>query len=52
MLITYSYVMGRKPISITIDETILKKWNQYCENNDINKSKRIERYMKQDLSQE
>lgn len=44
--------MGRKQISITIDEKILEKWDKYCENNDINKSKRIERYMKQDISQE
>jgi hypothetical protein len=41
--------MVRKQITITIEEEILKKFKKYCEENDINMSKRIERYMKEDL---
>jgi post-segregation antitoxin (ccd killing protein) len=41
--------MVRKQITITIDEKILKEFRKYCEENDINMSKRIERYMKKDL---
>jgi hypothetical protein len=41
--------MVRKQITITIDEKILKEFKKHCEENDINMSKRIERYMKEDL---
>ena len=41
--------MSRKQLTITIEENILKKFKKYCEDNDINMSKRIERYMKEDM---
>jgi hypothetical protein len=40
--------MARKQLTITIEE-VLKKFKEHCEENDINISKRIERYMKKDL---
>jgi len=44
--------MGRKQITVTIDEKILNEFKSKCEANDINMSKRIERYMKRDLGKE
>ncbi len=41
--------MVRKQITITIDEEVLEEFKKHCEENDINMSKRIERYMKEDL---
>ena len=41
--------MARKQITITIEEKILKEFKKHCEENDINMSKRIERYIKEDL---
>lgn len=41
--------MSRKPLTISIEEEILKEFKKYCEDNDINLSKRIERYMKEEL---
>tara|TARA_B100000315_G_C14251854_1_gene440123 strand:+ start:204 stop:341 length:138 start_codon:yes stop_codon:yes gene_type:complete len=41
--------MPRQQFTITIEESILKKFKEYCEDKDINMSKRIERYMKKDL---
>lgn len=41
--------MVRKPITISVEEDILKKFRKYCEDNDINMSKRIERYMRTEL---
>ena len=41
--------MARRQITITIDEKILKDFKKHCDENDINMSKRIERYMKEDL---
>ena len=38
--------MARKQITITIDEKILKDFKKHCDENDINMSKRIERYIK------
>jgi len=41
--------MARKQLTITVEEKILKEYKKYCEGNDINISKRIERYMKKDM---
>lgn len=41
--------MVRKQLTITIDEKVLDKFKKYCEKNDINMSKRIERYMRKEL---
>jgi hypothetical protein len=41
--------MVRKQLTITIEEKLLKKYKKYCEENDVNMSKRIERYMKEDI---
>ncbi|MFH1823315.1 MAG: hypothetical protein ABH817_01190 [archaeon] len=41
--------MVRKQISITIDKKTLDEFKEFCGKNDINISKRIERYMKKDL---
>jgi len=41
--------MARKPLTISIEEEILEKFKKYCLSNDINVSKRIERYMKEEL---
>lgn len=41
--------MSREPLTISIEEEILKEFKKYCEDNDINLSKRIERYMKEEL---
>jgi len=41
--------MGRKQITVTIDEAILKEFKKMCDENDVNMSKRIERYMKKDI---
>ncbi len=41
--------MARKQITVTIDEVVLDKFKKMCDDNDINMSKRIERYMKKDL---
>ncbi len=39
----------RKQLTITVDKEILKKFKRYCQDNDINMSKRIERYMRGEL---
>ena len=44
--------MARKQITVTIDEGILNTFKKKCEENDINMSKRIERYMKRELGKE
>lgn len=41
--------MVRKPLTISVEECILREFKKYCENNDINLSKRIERYMRKEL---
>ena len=41
--------MARKQFTITIDEETLKKYREYCKENDVNMSKRIERYIKKDM---
>ena len=41
--------MVRKQLTVTIEEKILKEFKESCKRNDINISKRIERYMKEDL---
>jgi len=41
--------MVRKPLTISIEESVLKKFKQYCENEAINLSKKIEKYMKKEL---
>ncbi len=39
----------RKPLTISIEEEILKKFKEYCEEEAINMSKKLEKYMKQEL---
>ena len=41
--------MTRKKLTITIDDKTLKKYKKYCENKDINISRRIEKYIKKDI---
>ena len=41
--------MVRRPVTISIEEEILENFKKYCEENDINMSKRIERYLKKEL---
>ena len=41
--------MVRKPLTISIEEKTLRKFKEYCENEAINMSKKIEKYMKQEL---
>jgi hypothetical protein len=43
--------MARKQITVTIDEGILTTFKKMCDDNDINMSKRIERYMKKDIAE-
>jgi len=44
--------MTRKQITVTIDDGILNAFKKKCEDNDINMSKRIERYMKKELGKD
>ena len=44
--------MVRKPLTISIEEETLKEFKKYCEKNDIVLSKRIERYMKEELKKD
>ena len=44
--------MPRKQFTITIDDKTLKEYRKYCQERDINMSKRIERYMKKDIEDE
>ena len=41
--------MTRKPLTISIEEEILKNFKDYCEDEAINMSKKIEKYMRQEL---
>ncbi len=41
--------MSRKPLTISIEEKVLKDFKEYCEEEAINISKKIEKYMKQEL---
>ena len=41
--------MTRKPLTISIEESALKNFKEYCEDEAINMSKKIEKYMKQEL---
>ena len=41
--------MTRKPLTISIEEEILKKFKEYCEDEAINISRKIEKYMKEEL---
>ena len=36
----------RLPLTITIQKDLLNKFKKYCEDNDINISKKIERFIK------
>ncbi len=44
--------MPRKPLTISIDPEVLKKFKKYCKKRDISMSRRIERYMKMELDSE
>ena len=39
----------RKPLTISIEEDVLKKFKKYCEDEAINMSKKIEKYMNEEL---
>lgn len=41
--------MVRKPLTISIEEDVLNKFKEYCEEESINMSKKIEKYMKKEL---
>lgn len=41
--------ISKKAMSVTIDKEILKKFNEFCEENSINKSKLIEKQIKKYL---
>jgi len=41
--------MSRVQFTITIDKGVLAKYREHCKDNDINMSKRIERYMKKEM---
>jgi len=41
--------MGKKVMSITVDETVFSKWKLYAEQECINSSKLIERLLKEHL---
>ncbi|MEK6856946.1 MAG: hypothetical protein AABX49_02940 [Nanoarchaeota archaeon] len=41
--------MSRVQFTITIEESILGKYRKYCQDKDINMSKRVERYMKKEI---
>jgi hypothetical protein len=41
--------MGRKTVALNIDEEIYKKYQEYCKNNFIILSRKIEDMMKKDL---
>jgi len=40
---TNNIAMTKKTISVSISEEILKKFNEHCEDNSINKSKLVEK---------
>lgn len=42
--------MTRIKLTLTIDEEILKNYKEFCEKEGVNISKRVEKYMKKDLS--
>jgi len=42
--------MVRKPLTITIEEKILKEFKKYCEEEAINISRKIEKYIKKELN--
>ena len=41
--------MGKKVLSVTIDEEILEKWKEYAEEDCINSSQLIEKLLKEHL---
>jgi hypothetical protein len=42
--------MGKKVLSVTIDEGILEKWKEYAEEECINSSQLIEKMLKEHLN--
>ena len=41
--------MVKKKLTITIDEEVLGKYKKYCEDHDTVISKRVERFMKEEM---
>ena len=41
--------MTRKPLTISIEGNVLNDFKKYCEEEAINMSKKIEKYMRQEL---
>lgn len=46
---TNNNTMAKKGISVSISEEFLKKFRKYCDNNSINRSKLIEKLIRQHL---
>lgn len=42
-------IMTKKPVTFTIDEAVLERFKKHCDDNDINMSKRVERYIKKEV---
>ena len=42
--------MVRKPLTISIEQDMLKNFKEYCKEECINMSKKIEKYMKEELN--
>ena len=43
--------MGKKKVTLSLEEEVYKQFQKYCEENDIILSKRIERIMKKELEE-
>lgn len=41
--------MGRKKLTLSIDEKVLKKYKEYAQKEGINISRRVEKYMRKEL---
>ena len=44
--------MGRKTVSLSLDEAIYKKYQKYCEKHSFILSRKIENFMKDELERE
>ena len=44
--------MSKAQLSVTIENHILNKFREYCRDNDINMSKRVERHIRELLEKE
>jgi len=44
--------MGNKKVTLSLDEDVYKKFQKFCEENDVMLSKRVERLIKKHLGEE